>query len=634
VFGRLKQVNRSILVIGTVWAIGTLAIAALWPAHSPASLDEVVVVTHWANPYLMRDDTLPSFAAQFNAAGNRIRSGKRIEVRPYSVNSGTVMRELVSLARTGHISGTCQIGVAACPRDLLLEPVVVTPAAAHWLSLINLEAGMQVVDASGEKIIALSYTGIVTHREMARCLGWPERDIGIADIVALRENPAGWESLPCAKAEWGRTPLTVFTDPQTSSTGRSMLYALYSIGVGKASNELTIQHVNDPGVMGYVKRFQAAVDHYGPDAGSVGDQFICNPRYGHFFFLPENQLYLIRTNRTFGTASCARTEAPPDIVMIYPREGATAQRLPAALVRTRWVSEEQTEAARRWIDFLLEAPQQKMFLQHGLRPTASIPITEVIHPRNGLDPTRPLTAVNPEVIDPIVARQIGRSWGDVKNSGVLSFVLDASVTSAGPQPSPAQAGLIRALDAMNNRNLVGAITFSREVVTRVEVAPVSENRFKVSEAVIGTRPGVGSVLYDAIHEAVRMTDAAPAEVNAIRGVVVLAGIEPTAGRSLEDLIELVTRDGKAVRECRGFVEGTYCVDESDRTLSVHNLVGTDLRTPTRHPIKIFFVQAGDRVDPQIGCLLAEATRTDISCTAAGDVADHLTRVLAQYGDYF
>lgn len=93
---------------------------------------------------------------------------------------------------------------------------------------------------------ASSVIGIVTYEEMARCLGWPEQELGFADILALRADPQGWAQYDCAKAEWGQRPLLAFTDPTTSSTGRSLLLALYAIAADNLPEELTEGDVNDP----------------------------------------------------------------------------------------------------------------------------------------------------------------------------------------------------------------------------------------------------------------------------------------------------------------------------------------------------------------------------------------------------
>ena len=38
--------------------------------------------------------------------------------------------------------------------------------------------------------------GIVTYEDMARCMGWPGKQIGFSDIIALKNDPRGWDSYP------------------------------------------------------------------------------------------------------------------------------------------------------------------------------------------------------------------------------------------------------------------------------------------------------------------------------------------------------------------------------------------------------------------------------------------------------
>ena len=137
-----------------------------------------------------------------------------------------------------------------------------TPSSAHWLVTTNFEVGRSVVDLDNALSIVRPVIGIVTHEEMARCLGWPEKKIGFADIIELRRDPQGWARYACAKAEWGQRPLLAFTDPTTSSTGRSLLLSLYSFAANKAPEDLTVDDVNDPKVVAYVKEFQGLIEHY------------------------------------------------------------------------------------------------------------------------------------------------------------------------------------------------------------------------------------------------------------------------------------------------------------------------------------------------------------------------------------
>src|SRR5207244_426699 len=78
--------------------------------------------------------------------------------------------------------------------------------------------------------------------------GWPQAQIGWADIIALAERPEGWASCPTARVEWGRKPLVGFTDPTISSTARSTLQLLNVVGAGKPAEQFTPDDVNDPRV--------------------------------------------------------------------------------------------------------------------------------------------------------------------------------------------------------------------------------------------------------------------------------------------------------------------------------------------------------------------------------------------------
>ena len=131
--------------------------------------------------------------------------------------------------------------------------------------------------------------GIVTYEEMAKCLGWPEKTLGFADIIELRADPRGWEKYECAKPSWGKTPLLAFTDPTTSSTGRSLHLALYSFAAGKRPDQLTIADVNNSQVIAYVKEFQGLIDHYLIGTTVLNAKIYQGPRYGHFFIMPRGQ---------------------------------------------------------------------------------------------------------------------------------------------------------------------------------------------------------------------------------------------------------------------------------------------------------------------------------------------------------
>jgi Ca-activated chloride channel family protein len=620
--------ERMLAVVWTVWLAGAVILVAFLWRREP----DPVIVSHWANVYMMDAKEFPAFAKDFNAQRHHVQSGRRIEVKPYLVNSGIIKDELLSLATTGRLSGACNQASGGCPKDLEL-PTVVTPAADHWFPQLNYEAGKTVVDTNALRPLAISYVGIIMQRDMARCLGWPGKEIGIGDIIALREDPRGWSSA-CTnpKTEWGQRPLISFTDPGSSSTGRSMLFALYAIAAGKAPADLTPEDVHDPRVVEYVRQFQQTVDHYVPDTVSLASKVYEGPRFGHIFFMIENQMVGLYQGRQSVTE---RGEQKPralqqDMVMVYPKEGAIAHRNSAGFVQGAWVDPEQTEAAQQWVDYLLEEPQQRVIMETGFRPAINIPFTSVINPTYGLDPTKPTLTVDPDKVNSAAAKAMADSWGEVKKPGVATFVIDTSGSMRGEKLEQAKQGLKRALDNMAEANYVGLVTFSDVVNRTVAQAPLPENRYAIANAADGMRAAGETALYEAILEGIKMTDAAAPGLEAIRGVVVLTDGKANRGETLDRVINLLSKDEQAIRVCRGFESDASCSDARGRQVAKKDLVGASLAIRTEHPIHIFFVGIGSDADMDLGCAMAEATAGVCPRTSEQGVA----AVLETFGRYF
>src|SRR5438045_6327270 len=145
------------------------------------------------------------------------------------------------LANSGEITGKLQTAVLhGDPTAADIPPVLVTPAADHWMGELSFSIGRQLWREDQTKPVASTYLGIVTTRAMAECLGWPEREIGFEDIIRLSVQQQAWRSYPCARPEWGDDVLLGFTYPDRSSTARSLLYTFYSILASKPVEALTL----------------------------------------------------------------------------------------------------------------------------------------------------------------------------------------------------------------------------------------------------------------------------------------------------------------------------------------------------------------------------------------------------------
>lgn len=280
------------------------------------------------------------------------------------------------------------------------------------------------MDLATVQSIVRPVIGIVTYEEMARCLGWPENEIGYADIMALRTDPEGWAKYDCARPQWGKRPLVAFTDPTTSSTGRSLLLGLYAIEAGVPPEHLTTSDINDPKVVEYVKEFQGLIDHYSIGTTVLNTKIHQGPLYGHFFIMPEDNLIHLYEGTELAYIGGKEVTAPPiepvSMVMIYPKEGAMPRNSCACIVQTDWVTDEHVEAAEQWIDFIMKDEQKRAFMAQGLRPGTDLSLTgpdNPIGPKYGLNSSPPNVVIKPSLVDPPVAAAIDDAWQDVKKAG-------------------------------------------------------------------------------------------------------------------------------------------------------------------------------------------------------------------------
>lgn len=613
----MKRLTTLIISVLIVAAIGGGLFRLFWTGG------ERLTIVHWTTGHLMRNGLLPEMTVAFNRAAHRTDSGKRIEVKVFDYGSWEQAKDLLS-----RVTGRAPIDRSRP------DPTIVTPSAAHWLVPVNKAAGRTIVDLEASQSIARAFIGIVTYQEMAECLGWPDKEVGYADIIALRNDPLGWASYPCAKAEWGQRPLVAYTDPTTSSTGRSVLFTLYAIAAGKSPEQLTLSDVRDPAVVDYVKQFQKLVDHYMIGTTVLNTKIFQGPRYGHFFLMPEDNLIHLYEGTERAFINGVKVSAPPieqPMVMMYPKEGSMARNNCAGIVQASWVTAENREGAQKWINFLRQDNQQRAFMHAGFRPATNIPLADTISGKYGLDPSQPHVEFNPALIDPAVASEIDLTWPEVKRPAIVTFVLDTSSSMSGDKLKQAKKGMIRVLDTMARNNQVGFLSFNTDITRHIPVASLPVNRFEIANAVRELTAQGSTALYDAIKTAVRMTDAATGEEDAIRGVVVLTDGQANRGQTgLHGVIQLMSKSEIPIQQFRGFQEDQTGVDETGKRVGRKDIIGTALNMDVRYPVQIFFIGIGGNADMEVGRMLAEATGAEFQGTTEKD----LSGVLEAFSKYF
>ncbi len=625
-----------IIIVVLIAVVGVGTGLRIFGAPELFDRSEPVFVVHWTTGHLTRDGLLKDMAREFNDDGHKIGSGKKIIVEVYDAPSELQGKYLSELLRFGTRLDLNKITNGYVVENIP-DPTIVTPSSAHWLISLNYEVGRPVVDLDAAESIVRPVIGTVTYEEMAKCLGWPEKKISFAEIIGLRNSPQGWASYSCAQAEWGRKPLLAFTDPTTSSTGRSLHLALYSIAANKSPEDLTIDDVNDPDVVAYVKEFQGLIDHYLIGTTVLNTKIYQGTRYGHFFIMPEDNLIHLYEGTEKSYLNGKKTTAPPieeRMVMIYPKEGSMPRKNCACIVQADWVRAEQVEASRQWIDYIREDEQQRAFMAAGFRPGTGLPLTDPaskIKSEFGLNPEEPKAVLNPSLTKPEVAAAIDGNWEQVKRPGIVTFVIDTSGSMKGEKIQQAKDGLVRALDAMAKNNQVGLVTFDDAISSTIPVAPLAESRFSIADAVLALQAGGQTALYDAIKAGIEMTDAAVGSPEAIRGVVVLTDGQANKGQTkLDDLIRMESINEVPIQRCEGMVDQLVCRDEVGRGVSIQDVIGNSLAIETDHPIQIFFIGIGDGADLDVGRMLAEATGAEFQGVAEDDLAE----VLEEFSKYF
>jgi hypothetical protein len=265
------------------------AVAAVLLLFAPWQGEGEVSITMWTSGEKM--NYLKDMVVQFNKEGHTIPgSKKKILLEAYTVNSGTMSEHLVNKIRDG-----IDFPAGVTP------PHIVSPSVDHWLTRVNYLTGVEVFDLKNTKPLALTPVVIATYEEMARALGWPQKELGWTDIIELANNPQGWAAYPAAKVEWGKAPLLAWTDPTVSSTARSALFATFVAASGKPAEELLIEDVRNPEVRRYVEDLQESVDHYFPETLKLQTKLFLGPRFIHFapleeYILPWMKLGLVTPN--------------------------------------------------------------------------------------------------------------------------------------------------------------------------------------------------------------------------------------------------------------------------------------------------------------------------------------------------
>jgi len=611
--GRKDFVASSLFRWGAI-ALFLASVAAIFvavPKLRGGENGSVVHITMWTSGEKL--NYLKDIVAEFNSEKHAVSGGKRIQVQAYTVNSGPQSTYLVEKIRDG----------ISFPEGIT-APQIASPSVDHWLTRVNYLTGVQVFDLASTKALALTPVVIAMYEEMARALGWPQKELGWADIIDLARDPLGWSAYPAAKVEWGKKPLLAWTDPNVSSTARSALFAAYVAASGKPAEQLTVQDVHAASVEQYVQSLQGAVDHYFPETLKLQTKIFQGPRFLHFAPLEEYSLVWLKLGLVNAeSVPGGKAEAKPldrKMVAIYPKEGTIWHNNPGAILRNvPWTNSEQQEAAQVFVDYLLEPAQQQKAMAWGFRSAnPKVDNGQYITPEYGIDPAKPTKLLG--AVDPAVAEEIMSNWQEVKKPGVVVLVLDVSGSMSGDKLTQAKEGALKFIDTVSPNTHVGVVTFSSGVEAAVAIGPITRNKFDLAGTVERAQANGSTALYDALKLAIQMVDSYSLAGEAIRGVVVLSDGASNAGTvKLSDLIGLNDAQERPVASFGG-------TENEVKT----NLHGSRLAVQTARQIHIFSIAYGKDADLDVLRIFSEATNSTFNTATEKNI----TQVLETFGRYF
>ena len=487
------------------------------PAHpsatpSPAAAAVELTFTYGSE----KEEWIKEVTAAFNAEGHRTARGVPVRVNALGMGSGECLEEI--------IEGTRQTDLTS-------------PASGAYVDLGNarwrVKTGHDLL-ARTENLV-LSPVVIAVWRPMAEALGWGQRPVGWAEILALARDPRGWAGV--GHPEWGAFKFG-HTHPEYSNSGLISLLAETYAAAGKTT-PLSLDDVRSADADRFVSGIEAAVVHYGSSTGFFGKKIIAGgPGYLNAAVLYENMVI---------ESYNAKPATSLPLVAVYPKEGTFWSDHPVGIVEREWVTPERREAARVYIDYLLAPEQQRRALPHGFRPASvDVAVGAPIDAAHGVDPAQPRTTLPVPPAD--VTNAVLARFREVKKPASITLVMDTSGSmNEGGKIANARAGAQQFVDALGDRDQLSVLLFNHQARWALESAPLAQDRARAGQTVGGLIADGGTALYDAILQAYRRTLERQGREDAgrINALVVLTDGRDTDSRTqLPALLDAIRYDGE------------------------------------------------------------------------------------------
>ncbi len=354
------------------------------------------------------------------------------------------------------------------------RPDVWTPASSSWAVLVDQTSAQQDNPSPvPDELPSLVQTPLVIAmpKPMAEALGWPDEQIGWADLAALAKSPKGWGEV--GHPEWGRFKLGK-TNPNYSTSGLNATIASYFAATG-LSSDLTLKNVSDPATREFVKELESSVVHYGDTTltflENMANEAAAGKGLTYVSAVTVEEKSVLDYNQGNPTGDPAKAGKEPKpripLVAFYPKDGTLVSDNPWIVLDAPWVDAAKQQAAGDFLAWLQQPEQQSAFTDAGFRTFEGQP-GSVITQENGMLPAGATNVLTPP--SPVVLAAIEDSWAQLRKRAHVLLVIDVSGSMAEPVPEAgtdkitlAKQAAIGALEQFAPDDEVGLWVFSTDL---------------------------------------------------------------------------------------------------------------------------------------------------------------------------
>jgi nucleoside phosphorylase/Mg-chelatase subunit ChlD len=534
---------------------GTAGSAPSLPACSPDEVDETLRIA--ASIDLSK--SLGRAAAEY---GPRSSRGRCVEIVVDGVNSGVAMR---ALAR-------------GWSEEDGSRPDVWSPAGAEWLALARTKAEKAKESEALARLPKAPRSSIVTSpltiampKPMAEALGWPEEQIGWAELAQWAQDPKRfWEKHE--QTQWGALKLGK-TNPEYSTSGLNATIGAFYARTG-TSAELSDRAIDDADTQKFVRNIEKSVVHYGDttltflanlraadDAGGEDEAL----RYISAVTVEENAVVSYNLGYPCGAHSdqqgCGKTGRPKTpLVSFYPEDNTPVSDHP--YIEFRGIGAAKSAVSRAFLDHLHEPGVfEEHFAPYGFRTHEGEPGSRVTQGNGALPEFTPTAYKAPR--GPVLAH-LQQVWTNLRRKANVLIVIDTSESMDDEVAGHGRTkmALLREAESalfggFGDHDRVGLWRFSSDLALGgkepyqplVPIGPMREKppgsdvarREKLAREVDGLEPDGATGLYRTVEAAVDTMRAQydPSAINAI--VLLTDGRNESASKkpTLEDLLSRI-----------------------------------------------------------------------------------------------